>query len=207
MATNDNLTTASTAANSTASNTKESSSTTEKLKEKEEVIVMTEKLDGQDEAIASRIKRIDKAQTAVKNYTMGAVAVGLVPVPVADMVALSAIQMKMVHAIAAVYEIPFSKNVAKSTIGSMLGSSIAVTLAMPVASFIKVIPVIGQSSGALSTSLIGAASTYAIGKIFVEHFESGGTFLDFDEEKAKNHFKELYEEGRAFVVAHKSATA
>jgi uncharacterized protein (DUF697 family) len=92
-------------------------------------------------------------------------------------------------------------------IGSILGGSIAVTLAMPVASFVKLVPIIGQSSGTISTALIGAASTYAVGKIFVEHFESGGTFLDFDEEKAKAHFKELYEEGKAFATAHKAATA
>ncbi len=197
--------------NTTATNASNTGSTkeapaTEKPKIQEDV-VMTEKLEGQEEALTLRMKRIDKAHGSVKNYTMGAMAVGLVPIPVADMVALSAIQMKMVHSVAGIYDVPFSKNVAKSIIGSMLGSSIAVTLAMPVASFIKVIPIIGQSSGTISTALIGSASTYAIGKIFVEHFESGGTFLDFDEEKAKNHFKELYEEGRAFVVAHKNATA
>lgn len=167
----------------------------------------TEHFQAQEEAISHRLKRLDKAHNSVKNYTMGAMTVGLVPAPLIDMAALSAIQLKMVHSAANSYGVPFSKNIAKSIIGSLLGSSIAVTLAMPVASFIKVVPILGQSAGTISTALIGAASTYAIGKIFVEHFESGGTFLDFDEEKAKNHFKELYEEGRAFVASHKAATA
>lgn len=166
-----------------------------------------EELQGQDEAINQRIKRVDTAHNSVKNYTMAAMAVGLVPVPLIDLVALSALQLKMVHSVANIYEVPFSKNAAKSIIGSLLGGSIAVTMAMPVSSFIKSIPIIGQSSGAVSASLIGAASTYAIGKIFVEHFQSGGTFLDLDEEKAHAHFKELYEEGRAFVKSHKEATS
>ncbi|MCX7092608.1 MAG: DUF697 domain-containing protein [Methylobacter sp.] len=167
----------------------------------------TETLQGQEEALTLRMKRLDKAHNSIKNYTMGAMTVGLVPLPLIDLAALSAIQLKMVHSAANYYDVPFSKNIAKSIIGSLLGSSIAVTLAMPVASFIKLIPVLGQSSGTISTALIGSASTYAIGKIFVEHFESGGTFLDFDEEKAKEHFKGLYEEGRAFVASHKAATA
>ena len=167
----------------------------------------SETIEGQEEALSLRMKRVDTAHNSVKNYTMAAMAVGFVPMPLLDMAALSAIQLKLVHSIATIYEVPFSKNIAKSIIGSVLGSSIAVTLAMPVASFIKVIPIIGQSSGTISTALIGSASTYAIGKIFVEHFESGGTFLDFDEEKAKAHFKSLYEEGRAFVSSHKAATA
>lgn len=178
-------------------------STTEKEKE----APVTETLEGQEEALTQRIKRLDKAHNSIKNYTMAAMTVGLVPVPLIDMAALSAIQLKMVHSAANYYDVPFSKNIAKSIIGSLLGSSIAVTLALPVASYIKLIPIIGQSSGTISTALIGSASTYAIGKIFVEHFESGGTFLDFDEEKAKAHFKGLYEEGRAFVATHKAATA
>jgi uncharacterized protein (DUF697 family) len=158
-------------------------------------------------ALNQRIKRIDKAHVCFKNYTIGAIAVGFVPVPLADMAALTAIQLKMVHSLAAIYDVPFSKNITKSIIGSVLGGSIAVTLALPVASFIKLIPIIGQSSGIISTAAIGAASTYAIGKIFAQHFESGGTFLDFDEEKARAHFKELYEEGKAFVSAQQSTTA
>jgi uncharacterized protein (DUF697 family) len=168
---------------------------------------VAEKQQSQEDALTSRMTRLEKAHNSIKNYTMGAMAVGLVPAPVIDMVALSAIQLKMVHSTANIYDVPFSKNMAKSIIASILGSSIAVTLALPVSSFIKFIPILGQSSGVISTALIGSASTYAIGKIFVEHFESGGTFLDFDEEKAKAHFKSLYEEGRAFVASHKSSAA
>ncbi len=158
-------------------------------------------------ALNLRIRRLDKAHASFKNYTMGAIAVGFVPVPLADMAALSAIQLKMVHSIAAIYEVPFSKNITKSIIASILGGSVAVTLAWPFASFVKLIPIIGQSSGIISTSVIGAAATYAIGKIFVQHFESGGTFLDFDEEKARAHFTELYEEGKAFVSRQQSTAA
>jgi uncharacterized protein (DUF697 family) len=157
--------------------------------------------------IDKRIKRIDKAHACFKNYTMGAIAVGFVPVPLADMAALSTIQLKMIHSIANIYDVPFSKNVVKSIIGSMVGGSVAVTLALPVASVVKLIPIIGQSSGMISTAAIGAASTYAVGKVFAEHFESGGTFLDFDEERAREHFKALYEEGKAFVSAQKANAA
>ena len=158
------------------------------------------------EALNQRIKRIDKAHACFKNYTIAAIAVGFVPMPLADMAALSAIQLKMVHSIANIYDVPFSKNVVKSIIGSIVGGSVAVTLAYPAASLVKLIPIIGQSSGIISTSAIGAASTYAVGKIFAEHFESGGTFLDFDEDKARAHFKNLYEEGKSFVSSQKKST-
>lgn len=157
------------------------------------------------EVLDNRIKRIDEAHACFKNYTMAAIAVGFVPAPLIDIAALTAIQLKMVHKISSIYDIPFSKNLVKSIIGSIVGGSVAVTLAMPAASLLKLVPILGQTSGMISTAAIGAASTYAIGKIFAEHFESGGTFLDFDEEKARAHFKELYEEGKAFVASQKPA--
>lgn len=166
-----------------------------------------EKVEESCEALNKRIKRIDKAHACFKNYTIGAIAVGFIPMPLADMAALSAIQLKMIHGLAKLYEVPFSQNIAKSIIASLAGGSIAVSLALPVASWLKAVPVIGQSSGMISTATMGASATYAIGKLFAQHFESGGTFLNFDEEKARAHFKALYEEGKSFVSAQKTATA
>ena len=41
-----------------------------------------------------------------------------------------------------------------------------------------------------------SVSTWALGKVFIQHFESGGTFLDFDPEEVKEYFKAQFEEGR-----------
>ena len=38
--------------------------------------------------------------------------------------------------------------------------------------------------------------TFAVGKVFVQHFESGGTFLDFDAATAKTVFREYFAEGK-----------
>jgi lipoate-protein ligase A len=45
-------------------------------------------------------------------------------------------------------------------------------------------------------SAIGGAATYAIGRVFIQHFESGGTFLDFNPEKVREYFKEQFERGK-----------
>jgi hypothetical protein len=39
------------------------------------------------------------------------------------------------------------------------------------------------------------ASTYAVGKIFVRHFESGGTFLNFNPEQVKEAFQKEFDDG------------
>jgi hypothetical protein len=40
-----------------------------------------------------------------------------------------------------------------------------------------------------TTGGFASASTYAVGRVFIQHFESGGTFLDFDPDKVRAHFE------------------
>ena len=48
-----------------------------------------------EEALDRRVDRLYKAHDSVKNYTLSAMTVGFVPIPVVDMLALTAIQLKM----------------------------------------------------------------------------------------------------------------
>lgn len=160
--------------------------------------------DSSQNPLDNRISRLEKSHEAVKNYTIAAMTVGFIPVPLIDVAALTGIQLKMLHHIAKHYDLPFSKNLVKSVLSSLLGGSVAVSLALPLGSLFKAVPIIGQTSGVISTSAIGSASTYAVGKVFIAHFESGGTFLTFNADKAKEHFKAFYEEGKDFITNQKA---
>jgi uncharacterized protein (DUF697 family) len=58
------------------------------------------------------------------------------------------------------------------------------------------VPIIGTVLGGVSMSLFSGAATYAIGKIFIQHFEAGGTFLDFNPITVKEYFHTLFVEGQ-----------
>jgi uncharacterized protein (DUF697 family) len=66
------------------------------------------------------------------------------------------------------------------------------------------IPVVGSVLGLVTTPMVASASTYALGKIFIQHFESGGTFLDFDPSKVKTHFSQQFEKGKTIVSEKKT---
>jgi hypothetical protein len=38
-----------------------------------------------------------------------------------------------------------------------------------------------------------AAVTWAMGRVFIQHFETGGTLLDFNAEKMRDYFKSEFE--------------
>jgi uncharacterized protein (DUF697 family) len=164
-----------------------------------EAAQMTKKDEKNEVETTEAENRLDKANAIMKNRMMWSAGAGLFPIPVVDMVALSGIQLEMLYSFSKLYDVPFRKDIGKSVIASLLGSVLPTGMAPGLASLIKAIPLIGQTTGALTMSIVGGASTYAVGKIFIQHFEAGGTFLDFNPAKVKDHFAELYEKGKSKV--------
>jgi uncharacterized protein (DUF697 family) len=135
-------------------------------------------------------------QKIVKKYMLWSMAAGMAPVFI-DTITLTAIQLKLLQILAKRYNVPFSQNIGKSVIAALVGGvgSGAVSRS-GVGTLLKLIPVIGPVVGYVAMPGLSGASTYAIGNVFIKHFESGGTFLDFDPAKAKKTYNKLLEEGK-----------
>ena len=162
-----------------------------------------EKIENAGEASEEITVSTEEIDKIIRHHVYAAMAVGLAPIPLVDMMGLSVIQLDLIRAVAKKYNVSFKKNAAKNVITSLVGGLLPVELAPVFASFIKCIPVVGTLTGAVSMSLMGAASTYAVGRVFVKHFESGGTLLDVDTEKVQEKFKEQYEKGKEYVSSLK----
>jgi uncharacterized protein (DUF697 family) len=153
------------------------------------------------DAAEGRKERLDKL---AKHHVLAAMGVGLVPLPVVDMVALVGIQLDLIRKLSAEYAVPFRQDMGKSVIASLMGGFLPVTLGCTVASLIKFIPLVGQTTGAVTMPVVSGASTYAIYKVFVQHFESGGTFLDLEPSKVKSYFAEQFSKGKKFAMTLKT---
>jgi hypothetical protein len=64
----------------------------------------------------------------------------------------------------------------------------------------KFIPGIGTAAAMFVTPALSAASTYAVGRVFVQHLESGGTLLTFNAKKMREHFEKALGEGKRVVT-------
>ncbi len=137
-----------------------------------------------------------EAQEIVNKYVPWSMGAGFVPVPLVDVAALTGVQLKMIAEISAAYGIKFSENRGKSILLSLLGGAGSTTLALgTLGSLVKSIPGLGTWLGAGTLPVIGGAATFAVGKVFIQHFESGGTFLNFDSMAAKQQFSDALKEG------------
>lgn len=140
--------------------------------------------------------RAEQANRIVRNYTLGAMGASLVPIPMLDLAAITGIQLKMLHSLAKMYDLPFKKDLGKSLIASLIGGYIPfVTTGTLASSFVKFVPFIGQGLALISMPILAGATSYAVGKVFIQHFEAGGTFLDFDPEEVREYFAEQFKEG------------
>ncbi len=149
-----------------------------------------------EEEVSGEVSKME-LDRVIRHHVWASIGIGLVPIPLVDMIGLTAIQLNMVRKIAKVYEIPFQRDKVKNIVGSLVGSAIPTAAGAPIAaSIVKSVPVIGWTVGAVTMPVIAGAATYAVAKVFIQHFASGGTFLTFDPDKVKDYYTEMLEEGR-----------
>lgn len=121
-----------------------------------------------------------RATKVVERFSFWSGVAGLLPVPFVDLAAVAAVQIQMLRLISRIYDVPFSENRGKALIAGLFGTVIPVSTGVGMASMVKSIPIAGTAVGALVTPALAVAATYAIGMVFIQHFASGGTLLDFE---------------------------
>lgn len=129
-------------------------------------------------------QRDEQASQLVDRFSLWSGAAGLIPLPIVDVAVVGGVQLQMLRKLSEIYGVPFSENMGKSVLASLAGAlipaSTATTTAMGVGSLVKGLPGVGTLVGALTMPAFSAGATYIIGKVFIQHFASGGTLLDFN---------------------------
>lgn len=132
------------------------------------------------------------ADKIIKNHMIWSMGAGLIPIPIADLFAVSAIQLDMIRQLSKLYDLDFKQSEGKAIITSLTGSGLARLGARAV----KFIPGVGSILGGVTLAILSGASSYALGEVFKKHFETGGTFLDFDPSRLKKFYDEKFEKGK-----------
>lgn len=139
-------------------------------------------------------KRID-ANRIVKNNIFLSMGGGLIPLPLLDLAAVTAVQVKMLGELADLYEVSYSESTGRRFVTALTGT----TIARVGASFLKAIPGIGTAIGGLSMSVLSGASTYAVGQVAINHFETQGDLSNMNWNQARRVYKSAFEEGKRVV--------
>lgn len=143
-------------------------------------------------------ERFAEARLIVHEYSMWAMAAGMLPLAAVDLALVGAAQLRMLARLSALYGLPFSENAVRAIVAALLSSLGAGALKQSVAGqMIKAVPFIGPVLGMMTLPGFAMAFTYAVGRVFIEHFESGGTFLTFNVEAARDRLRSEFADARA----------
>ncbi|MEI6205659.1 MAG: DUF697 domain-containing protein [Desulfuromonadales bacterium] len=149
-----------------------------------------------------------RAENCIKNHVVAAMGIGLIPSGLVDVVGITAIEVKLIRDLAPIYNFPVPKTlVAYKILISLIGSVGVVYFSTRMHSALKGVPLVGHAVYVGLLSITGGAAVYAVGKIFQEHYTSGGTFLSKDNRYIRNYFKEKYAEGKQVVKGYSKSAA
>jgi len=148
--------------------------------------------------------RETRAMKIVKTWSQWSVAAGIVPVPLMDVALVSGIQVKMIYDLCQVYNVPFEKKSALAVASGLVGGSFSAGIARMLGEMaLKSIPYVEQ----VMQPTLSFATTYSMGYVFVKHFESAGTLMNFDATKMNMYFHEQFEKSKKLFSRKQVASA
>lgn len=136
-----------------------------------------------------------QAEKIIKEHVLWALGAGLVPIPLIDVAAVTLVQLDMLKQLCRLYGKNYSDSEGKVLLSALTGG----TLARLGASALKALPGIGTLIGGISMTLMSGASTYAVGRVAILHFTSGGSLLDLNLNSAKKIYEEEFEKGKTYA--------
>ena len=140
------------------------------------------------------------ANDIVNNNIALAMGAGLIPLPWVDFAAITAVQLKLGKELADYYGVDYKEEQVRGIVVALLGAytstAAATTAGLALA---KLLPGAGAVIGAITLPIVAGAITYAVGKIFIQHLESGGTFLSLKAPDVQAGFLREVEKGKQIV--------
>lgn len=115
------------------------------------------------------------SEEIISNYALYAAGFGLIPIPVVDLVSITAVQYNMIKKLSQNYpHVSFSERKTKSVLAAIVGSMGTLELGIMTRILFKSVPFFGPIIGGTAVSGFAYLSTKLIGQIFDDHFASGG---------------------------------
>ena len=142
--------------------------------------------------------REKEAKQIVEKYAWWSAGAGLFPLPGVDVVLIGGTNVLMLRELSALYGVEFSATRGRALVSALVAGSVPPVLAgvAGFSRFLKFVPVVGQLLAPFGTSVFAAATTYAVGQVFIRHYESGGTLLDFNPARMRAYFREQFARGK-----------
>jgi uncharacterized protein (DUF697 family) len=117
----------------------------------------------------------------VRRYVAVSAVAGLNTVPVLDVAVLGGVHVSLIKDLTDYYGAEFSEHTARNVLIA-LGASLVPSAIGSVAGrkVLAALPLVTHGAGLLAMAALSAGASYALGLVFIRHFEAGGTLDSFN---------------------------
>lgn len=145
------------------------------------------------------IPESEKVEKALRDSVYISMGVGFVPLPLFNVATVTAGNLLLAKKLSELYGVEFKEGAAKKIIAATLSAG-AGTLATPlVESVVGLVPVIGWPLVIGTKPVLNGMTTYALGRMFITHFERGGSFIGSNMDVMKDDFKSAFKNSREWL--------
>lgn len=143
--------------------------------------------------VRSPMLRRLRARQTIRDHALMAAGAMAIPVPLLDMAAEAAIQVRMVKRLSEIHGIDFAEERAKTLVAAALGGFSAGWAA---GSLLRYASFAMYFANFLPSAAIASAITWGIGRLFDQHFEKGGRLEDMHPDTAASALRQRAHELR-----------
>ena len=134
-------------------------------------------------------QRESAAMQIVYRYMAVSAGVALIPIAAVDVIALAGVHVSLIKRLCDHYEVDFSQHAARNILIGVLGSIIPGTVGSIVGrKVLGILPLAAAATGWVLMSASSVVFSYGIGRLFIRHFEAGGTLLNLDPKRMHHVF-------------------
>jgi uncharacterized protein (DUF697 family) len=125
--------------------------------------------------------RHESAMRIVRRYVLMSAAAGVIPLPGLDVTVLAGIHIALIKELTEHYGAVFSEYAARNIVIAVATSVVPGAIgSFAGRRLLRVLPFITPGLAVLTWSASSAAVSYALGRVIMAHFETGGTLDSFD---------------------------
>ena len=135
----------------------------------------------------------------IRKSVYAAMGIGIIPIPFVNLAAVTTSSIVMIKRLSELYGVEFKEGVARKIVTAVIGAGVGVLASGPVESVVGAIPLIGLPLAIATKPALNGMTTYALGRMFVTHFEEGGGFVSVNIDAMKDSFSSAYKNSREWL--------
>jgi uncharacterized protein (DUF697 family) len=124
-------------------------------------------------------RRASQANAIVERYANFSVLGGAIPLPLVNVAGVTVLILRMVKLLCDLYGVPYQSGRARTLIVGLAGGAVPTTASAVTTSTLVYFVPGANLIGLAVSSVTASVCARAIGRRFIDHFETGATLLDF----------------------------